>query len=95
MSIFDQITIYVNIIYNETNILKLRSKFDLRYHNKIISEKKINAKRLKKEYNSAIKEIRKDNKFIARIYHSENMAKYFSKLDLLDKTKYIILIFKG
>ncbi len=64
------------LISSLNNIISLlRSKFDPRHHNTVISEKQLQAKRYKKEYKSAVKEIRKDNQFIAGVQFKENMDK--------------------
>ena len=52
-----------------------RSKFDPRHHNSVISEKQLDARKYKKELRSAIKEIRNDNQFLARVQLNEQMEK--------------------
>ena len=56
-------------------ILK-RSKFDPKHHNSVISEKQLNARKYKKELKSAIKEIRQDNQYLARVQLSEQLEKF-------------------
>jgi hypothetical protein len=53
----------------------IRSKFDPRHHNSVISEKQLLTKKYKKEYKTAVKEIRLDNKFISNIQFKESMEK--------------------
>lgn len=52
-----------------------RSKFDPRHHNAVISEKQLLTRKYKKEMKSAIKEIRQDNQFLARVQLQEKMEK--------------------
>jgi hypothetical protein len=61
-----------------TIIIKIkikRTKFDPRHHNSVISEKQLMTKKYKKEHKSAIKEIRQDAQFIARVQLKEQMEK--------------------
>jgi nucleolar protein 14 len=55
--------------------VETKSKYDVRHHNSVISEKKLNAIKYKKEYKSAIKEIRQDNSFLARVQLKEQLTK--------------------
>ena len=52
-----------------------RTKFDPRHHNSVISEKQLMQRKYKKEHKSAVKEIRQDNQFIARVQLKEQMEK--------------------
>jgi hypothetical protein len=66
-------------------ILK-RSKFDPKHHNSVISEKQLNARKYKKELKSAIKEIRQDNQYLARVQLQEQLEKsniYFFKFEFI------------
>lgn len=55
--------------------MNFRSKFDPRHHNSVISEKQLMRRKYKKELKSAIKEIRQDNQFIARVQLGEQLEK--------------------
>lgn len=55
--------------------IQSKSKFDPRHHNSVISEKQLLAKKYKKERKAAIKEVRLDNQFIARVQLKEQMEK--------------------
>ena len=66
--------IYILIGYLKIYLIN-RSKFDPRHHNTVISEKQLETKKYKKEYKAAVKEIRKDNKFISKIQFKESMEK--------------------
>jgi hypothetical protein len=52
-----------------------RSKFDPKHHNSVISEKQLTARKYKKELKSAIKEIRQDNQYLARVQLQEQLDK--------------------
>lgn len=56
--------------------MKQRSKFDPKHHNSVISERQLLRRKYKKEMKSAIKEIRQDNVFLARVQLKEKMDKY-------------------
>lgn len=56
--------------------IQAKTKFDPRHHNSVISEKQLMAKKFKKEHKSAIKELRKDNQFIARVKFGEQREKF-------------------
>jgi nucleolar protein 14 len=58
--------------------IEARSRHDPKHHNTIISEKQLNQKRYKKELKGAIKELRKDNQFLAKVQYDEMMEKYVS-----------------
>jgi nucleolar protein 14 len=52
-----------------------RSKFDPRHHNSVMSEKQLLAKKYKKEHKAAIKEVRLDNQFLARVQLKDQLEK--------------------
>ena len=56
--------------------IQAKSKFDPRHHNTVISEKQLLAKKFKKEHKAAIKELRKDSQFIAKVKFDEQMEKF-------------------
>jgi len=55
--------------------VQLKAKFNPKHHNPIISEKQLDARKYKKEYKSAMKEIRQDNQFLARVQLKEQIEK--------------------
>ena len=52
-----------------------RSKFDPRHNNSVMSEKQLLAKKYKKEHKAAIKEVRLDNQFLARVQLKDQLEK--------------------
>ncbi len=54
-----------------------RSKFDPHRHDNVTSEKQLTKRQYKKELKSAIKEIRQDNRFLARVQLEEQLEKYW------------------
>ena len=63
--------------------MKQRSKFDPKHHNSVISERQLLRRKYKKEMKSAIKEIRQDNVFLARVQLKEKMDKYIGYFILI------------
>jgi nucleolar protein 14 len=55
--------------------VQTKSKFDPKHHNSVISEKQLDARKYKKEMKSAIKEIRQDNQYLARVQLQEQLEK--------------------
>ncbi|RNA32622.1 nucleolar 14 [Brachionus plicatilis] len=55
--------------------IQSKTKFDPRHHNSLTSEKQLFAKKYKKELKSAIKEIRHDSQFLARVQLKEQLEK--------------------
>lgn len=70
------------IVKKPTQIVQLepkieaRSRHDPKHHNTVISEKQLNQKRYKRELKGAIKELRKDNQFLAKVQYDEMIEKY-------------------
>ncbi len=55
--------------------IQAKSKFDPRHHNSVISEKQLMTKKYKKEHKAAIKEVRLDTQFLARVQLKDQLAK--------------------
>ncbi len=58
--------------------IQAKSKFDPRHHNSVISEKQLMTKKYKKEHKAAIKEVRLDTQFLARVQLKDQLAKLVS-----------------
>ena len=53
----------------------VKTKFDPRHHNHMITDKQLEVRKYKKELKSAIKEIKQDSQFLSRVRLEEQMEK--------------------
>lgn len=59
--------------------VQAKSKFDPRHHNSVISEKQLMTKKYKKEHKAAIKEVRLDSQFLARVQLKDQLEKFVKR----------------